>query len=96
MDLGYSHSIMNEPSKLLIRKELGGAAQIFTVIFTVNLPGTSIGGGFRAIVKKGTFRDLSPSIGSRDDCRRVKARPRGSEMPQKNPPPSNDATNCLS
>jgi hypothetical protein len=67
----------------LIRKELGAAAQVFTVIFTVNLPGTKIGAGFRSIVKKGTFRDLSPSIGSRDDCRRDQGPSCGSEMPQK-------------
>ena len=32
----YSHSIINEPSKLLICKALASAPQIFTVIFTVN------------------------------------------------------------
>jgi len=32
----YSHSIINEPSKLLIFKELATASQFFAVIFTVN------------------------------------------------------------
>jgi hypothetical protein len=48
----YSHSIINEPSKLLIRKGGDAAPQIFTVIFTVNLSGISIGAGFRAIAQK--------------------------------------------
>ena len=45
----YSHSIINEPAKLLIRKLLAIASQTFTVIFTVNPSGTSIGAGFRAV-----------------------------------------------
>jgi hypothetical protein len=44
-----SHSIINEPSKLLSRKALAAASKIFTVIFTVNLSSTSIGAGLRAI-----------------------------------------------
>jgi len=62
----YSHSIINEPSKLLIRRALASASQIFTVIFTANLPGTSIGADLRAIRPEATFRDLSTSIDSRD------------------------------
>ena len=65
----YSHSIINEPSKLLICKARVAAAQMFTVIFTVNLSGTSIGAGFRAIPPKLTFRDLSTSIDSQDHRR---------------------------
>jgi ribosomal protein L3 len=60
----HSHSIINEPSKLLISKCLQVARSIFTVIFTVKVSGTSIGAGFRAIRRKVTFRDLSTSIGS--------------------------------
>jgi hypothetical protein len=60
----YSHSIINELSKLLIRMGLGAALQVFTVIFTVNLLGTSIGAGFQAIRPKVTSRDLSRSIDS--------------------------------
>jgi hypothetical protein len=62
----YSHSIINEAFKLLICKVPASASQIFTVIFTVNLSGTSIGAGFRAVRRKLTFRDLSTSIDSRD------------------------------
>jgi hypothetical protein len=39
----YSHSIINETSKLLIRKAFAAASQTFTVILTVNLSGISIG-----------------------------------------------------
>jgi hypothetical protein len=60
----YSHSIINEPSKLLIRKVFAAASQTFTVIFTVKVLCTSIGAGLRAIRPKVTFRDLSTSIGS--------------------------------
>ena len=63
----YSHSIINEPSKLLICMVLDTASRIFTVIFTVKVPGTSIGAGLRAIRPKVTFRDLSTSIDSDDD-----------------------------
>ena len=47
--LTYSHSIVNEPSKLLIRNGFNAPRQRFTVIITVNLSGTSIGAGLRAI-----------------------------------------------
>jgi len=60
----YSHSIINEPSKSLICNALATASRIFAVILTVNLSGTSIGAGFRAVLRKLTFRDLSTSIGS--------------------------------
>lgn len=60
----YSHSIINEPSKLLICHVLSPDSQTFTVIFTVNLSGTSIGAGLRAVRRKATFRDLSTSIDS--------------------------------
>jgi hypothetical protein len=93
--LFHSHSIINEPSKRLIRKELGTAAQVFTVVFTVILLGTSIGAGFRAIVKKCTFRDLSPTIGFRDDCRRDQAPSLGLRDAPKNTSPSNDTINYL-
>jgi hypothetical protein len=43
----------------LIRRVLAAAPRIFTVIFTVNLSGTSIGAGLRAIRPKLTFRDQS-------------------------------------
>ena len=68
----HSHSIINELSKLLIRKALAAAPQTFTVIFTVNLSGTSIGAGFRAVSRKLTFRDLSRSIDSRDHRRHLR------------------------
>jgi hypothetical protein len=48
----------------LIGKALDVASQTFTVIFTVNLLGTSIGAGFQVIRSKVTFRDLSTSIDS--------------------------------
>ena len=60
----HSHSIINEPSKLLISQWFQAAMAIFTVIFTVKVSCTSIGAGFRAIRRKVTFRDLSTSIGS--------------------------------
>jgi len=65
--LGHSHSIINEPSKLLICVETDGVAPIFTVIFTVNPQRSSIGAGFRPVQPKRTFRDLSTSIDSHDD-----------------------------
>lgn len=70
------HSIINERSKLLIRKGLEAAPKIFTVIFTVNLSGTSIGAGLRAIRPKLTFRDLLRSINSRNDHRARRRRHR--------------------
>jgi hypothetical protein len=45
----HSHPIINEPSKLLIRNGFNAPRQRFTVILTVNLSGTSIGAGLRAI-----------------------------------------------
>jgi hypothetical protein len=71
----HSHSIINEPSKLLIRKVVAATPQTFTVIFTVNLSGTSIGAGFRAVRPKLTFRDLSTSIDSRGDSKRHRHAP---------------------
>ena len=62
----YSHSIINEPSKLLICKHPAAAPQKFTVIFTVKVRSTSIGAGLRATGPEATFRDLSTSIDSRD------------------------------
>ena len=70
----YSHSIINEHSKLLIRKALSAAPQVFTVIFTVKVRSTSIGAGLRAIRPEATFRDLSTSIDSHDH-RRHRQRP---------------------
>jgi hypothetical protein len=58
------HSIINEPYKLLNRIAFAAVPQILTVIFAVNLSGTSIGAGFRAVLRKRTFRDLSRSIDS--------------------------------
>jgi len=49
-------------------KTLAAASQAFTVTFTVNLSGTSIGAGLRAVLRKRTFRDLSRSIGSWVPC----------------------------
>jgi hypothetical protein len=54
----------------LILMMLSTATRIFTVTFTVNLPGTSIGAGLRAILRKLTFRDLSRSIDSWGACER--------------------------
>jgi hypothetical protein len=60
----YSHSIINEPYKYLIHKGLDSTLLSYTVTSTVNLTGTSIGAGLRAIPQKVTFRDLSRSIDS--------------------------------
>ena len=88
----HSHSIINEPSKLLISKCLQVARSIFTVIFTVKVSGTSIGAGFRAIRRKVTFRDLSTSIGSGEHSRSYQWTPlqvrQGPHMPT--------ASNCIS
>ncbi len=62
----YSHSIINERSKPLTRKPIAAATQTFTVIFTVNLSGTSNGAGFRPVRPRRTFPDLSTSIDSRE------------------------------
>ena len=55
----YSHSIVNERSKLLIRRAPASTPLAFTVKFTVKVRGSSIGAGLRAIPPKVTFRDLS-------------------------------------
>ena len=60
----YSHSIINEPSKLLICQHPETVPQKFTVILTVKVRSTSIGAGLRAIRQEATFRDLSTSIDS--------------------------------
>jgi hypothetical protein len=60
----HSHSIINEPSKLLICNAPEADPQKFTVIFTVKVRSTSIGAGLRAIRPEATFRDLSTSIDS--------------------------------
>ena len=60
----YSHSIINEPSNLLICMQLKAVPQRFTVIFTVRVLSTSIGAGLRAIRPEATIRDLSTSIDS--------------------------------
>lgn len=65
----YSHSIINDPSKPLIRKQLATVPQPFTVIFTVKVRSTSIGAGLQAIRSEVTFRDLSTSIDSQDHRR---------------------------
>jgi hypothetical protein len=49
--------------------------QVFTVIFTVKVSGTSIGAGLRAIQPKVTFRDLSTSIDSHADCQHHRRAP---------------------
>ena len=71
----YSHSIINDSSKLLTCGALAAASQIFAVIITVNLPGASIGAGLRAIRPKVTFRDLS-TLTTISDA--IDARPCGS------------------
>jgi hypothetical protein len=48
----------------LIRNALAAATQTFTVTLTVNLSGTSIGAGLRAIRQNVAFRGLSRSIDS--------------------------------
>jgi hypothetical protein len=63
-EIRYSHSNINELSKLLIRRALAAAPQTLSVIFTVNLSGISIGAGFRAVLRRLTFRDLSRTIDS--------------------------------
>jgi hypothetical protein len=49
----------------LIRKALTAASQIFTVIFTVNLSGTSTGAGFRPVRPK----PLAPTVLDRLETR---------------------------
>jgi len=48
----------------LIRKALAASSQAFTVTITVNLSGTSIGAGLRAVLRRLTYRDLSRTIDS--------------------------------
>lgn len=48
----FKDSIINEPSMLLIRKAFAASAQAFTVTFTVNLSGTSIGAHLRAVLRR--------------------------------------------
>jgi hypothetical protein len=48
----------------LIRNSLAVALQNFTVVFIVNLSGTSIGAGFRAVLRNLIARDLSRTIDS--------------------------------
>jgi hypothetical protein len=59
-----SHSIINEPFKLLICRVLAAAPQTFTVIFAVKVWSASIGAGLRADVRQLIFRDRSRSIDS--------------------------------
>jgi hypothetical protein len=54
----------------LICNVLAAALKILTVTLAVNLSGTSIGAGFRAVRPKLTFRDLSRSIGCHGDDQR--------------------------
>jgi hypothetical protein len=56
----------------LIRETLAAAPQTFPVTFTVNLSSTSIGAGFRAVLRKHTFRDLSRSVDPRDHRRHLR------------------------
>lgn len=60
----YSHSIVSEPSKLLIRKPHATVPQPFTVSFTVKVRSIIIGAGLQVIRFEVTSRDLSTSIGS--------------------------------
>jgi hypothetical protein len=60
----YSHSIVNELSKLLICRRPDAAMQKFTVTFTVKARSASIGAGLRAVLRRLTFRDLSRTIDS--------------------------------
>jgi len=49
--------------------------QVFTIILTVKVSGTSIGAGLRAIRLEVTFRDLSTSIDSHADCQHYRRAP---------------------
>jgi len=71
----YSHSIINERSKLWICNTREAAPAKFTVIFTVKVRSASIGAGMRAIRPEATFRDLSTSIDSHNDFRRHRRTP---------------------
>lgn len=68
-EIPYSHSMINGPSKLLIRKALATVPQPFTVSFTDRVRSTSIGASLHATRAKVTFRDLSMSIDSQNHRR---------------------------
>lgn len=70
--LAPSHSVINELFWLLIREALAALAQTLTVTRTVDLSGTSIGAGFRTVLRRLTYRDLSRSINSRDHRRHLR------------------------
>ena len=93
--LDYSHSIINEQSKLLISKWFQVARSIFTVIFTVKVSGTSIGAGFRAIRRKVTFRDLSRSIDSKNDSSHRRCAPKPVQATSESASPSSALSHCL-
>lgn len=59
----HSHSIINGACKPLSRLAISSALESFTVIFTVNLSGPSIGAASRAFSRKRALRNLSRSIG---------------------------------
>jgi hypothetical protein len=84
--------MINEPSKLLIRKALSAVPQTLTVISAVNLSGTSIGAGFRPVWPKLTFQDLSTSIDSDVGCQRH----RRASVPVGEAPQNGLASNTLS
>ena len=91
----HSHSIINKPSKLLICMVLDTASRIFTVIFTVKVPGTSIGAGLRAIRPKVTFRDLSRSIDSKNDSPHRRCAPKPVQATSESASPSSALSHCL-
>jgi hypothetical protein len=71
---------------LLIRKVLIAALQIFTVTFTVNLSGTSIDAGLRAIRPEATFRNLSTYIDSHDGRGQHRRHHRRASVPARETP----------
>ena len=93
--LDHSHSIINEPSKLLISKWFQVAWLTFTVIFTVKVSGTSIGAGFRAIRRKVTFRHLSGSIDSKDASPHYRCAPKPVQATSESASPSSALSHCL-
>jgi hypothetical protein len=68
--------------------------QVFTVIFTVKVSGTSIGAGLRTIQQKVTFRDLSRSIDSDNDCRDASTRVSAGQGNAQEGPASNAISYC--
>jgi hypothetical protein len=62
----YSHSIINDPSKLLIFHAPEAAPRKFTVSFKRQIAEHQHGAGLRAIRPEANFRDLSTSIDSRN------------------------------